>query len=91
MGGVGVAAAGVGVLMWASRTEGVRVGVTGVGLASSVPGITGVAISIPPGGRVTPLPEGDRYLGFVFACGNSPDEVEAALRDGGQQIRPDIA
>ncbi len=83
--------AACGVFMLPIRTGGVLRGVTGVELASSVPGITGVAISIPPGERVTPLPEGDRYLGFVFACGGSPDEVEAALRDAEQQIRPDIA
>jgi hypothetical protein len=26
------------------------------------------------------LPEGDRYLGFLFARADAPDEVEAALR-----------
>ena len=29
---------------------------------------------------MVPLPEGDRYLGFMFARGATPDEVEAALR-----------
>jgi hypothetical protein len=29
---------------------------------------------------VVPLPEGDRYLGFVFARGETPEVVEAALR-----------
>jgi hypothetical protein len=26
------------------------------------------------------LPEGDRYLGFLFARGEKPEEVEQALR-----------
>jgi biotin carboxylase len=83
--------AACGVFMLPIRTGGVLRAVTGLELASSVPGITGVTISIPLGERVTPLPEGDRYLGFVFACGSSPEEVEAALRDAEQQIQPDIA
>jgi hypothetical protein len=29
---------------------------------------------------VRPLPEGDRYLGFLFARGDTPAAVEAALR-----------
>jgi hypothetical protein len=29
---------------------------------------------------VVALPEGDRYLGFLFARGDTPAEVERALR-----------
>jgi hypothetical protein len=29
---------------------------------------------------VVPLPEGDRYLGFIFARGPEPADVELALR-----------
>jgi hypothetical protein len=32
------------------------------------------------GADVVPLPEGHRYLGFVFARADTPDEVEQALR-----------
>ena len=39
-----------------------------------------MAITIGPGEAVEPLPEGDRYLGFVFARADSPDAVEASLR-----------
>ena len=45
-----------------------------------MPGIAGVTITIPPGGQLVPLPEGDRYLGFVFARADTPGEVEGALR-----------
>ena len=48
--------------------------------AETVPGITGVEITIPIGREVRPLPEADRYLGFMFATADTPEEVEAALR-----------
>jgi 2-keto-3-deoxy-L-rhamnonate aldolase RhmA len=48
--------------------------------ALAVPAVEAVEISIPAGRRVRPLPEGDRYLGFVFARASTPEEVEAALR-----------
>lgn len=54
--------------------------VAGVEQASAVPGITGVDITAGPGSELVPLPEGDRYLGFVFAEGDGPDRVEASLR-----------
>ena len=36
---------------------------------------------MPIGERVVPLPEGNRYLGFIFARGGSAETVEQALRD----------
>ena len=47
--------------------------------AAATPGITGLTITIPLGQRVRPLPEGDRYLGFVFAEGDTQDQVEKTL------------
>jgi hypothetical protein len=32
------------------------------------------------GHPVVPLPQGASYLGFIFARGERPEEVEAALR-----------
>jgi hypothetical protein len=46
-----------------------------------VPGIEDLTITIPPGQEVIPLPEGDRYLGFLFARQETPDGVEMALRE----------
>ncbi len=91
LGAVQMIDAACGVFMLPIRQAGILRGVTGIDEASSVPGVTGVTMSIPLGEPVTPLPEGDRYLGFVFARGGSPDEVEAALRDAEQHIRVDIA
>ena len=48
--------------------------------ALAVPGIQELDITIPFGRRVIPLPEADRYLGFLFARAESPEEVERALR-----------
>jgi hypothetical protein len=48
--------------------------------AKAVPGVTDVEITIAPGRFVEPVPEGNRYLGFVFARDASPARVEQALR-----------
>jgi hypothetical protein len=59
---------------------GVLAEVGGVEAARSVDGVVGVEITIPRGQPVAALPEGDRYLGFAFAKGETPDVVEDALR-----------
>ena len=56
---------------------GVLRAVGGQDAARAVPGITGLEITVPRGRRVVPLPEGDRYLGFLFARGDTPAAVEA--------------
>lgn len=72
--------AAAGVMMLPIPRAGTLVGVHGEGAARAVPGIVGVEVTIPRGREMQPLPEGDRYLGFMFARGDSPAEVEAALR-----------
>ncbi len=69
---------------------GVLRGVSGLEEARAVPGVTGAEISIPVGGRVVRLPEGDRYLGFVFARGTGQDEVVASLRAAHDALGFDI-
>ena len=54
--------------------------------ARRVPGIEEIRITIPAGQRVVPLPEGTRYLGFIFARGETPDRVEAALREAHRRL-----
>ncbi|HWW54374.1 MAG TPA: hypothetical protein VNY84_11425, partial [Acidimicrobiales bacterium] len=54
--------------------------------ALAVPGIVGLEISINPGRTVRPLPEGDRYLGFLFARAATPGEVETALRSAHSRL-----
>ena len=50
--------------------------------AQAVPGIEGVEISVALHHMVTPLPEGESYLGFIFARGETPAAVEAAPAGG---------
>ena len=69
-----------GVMMLPIPRAGVLAHVGGVDEARAVPGVEEVAITIPTGGAVRPLPEGDRYLGFAFARAPTPGEVEDALR-----------
>jgi len=69
-----------GVMMLPIRSAGVLERVSGLNDARSVDGVAGVEISIPVGRPVVPLPEGDRYLGFIFASGSDPADVELALR-----------
>lgn len=70
-----------GVMMLPIPADGVLAGVDGQEDAAAVPGIVDVSIAVPAGKHVRRLPEGSHYLGFLFAAGQTPDEVEAALRD----------
>jgi biotin carboxylase len=76
-----------GVFMLPVPRAGVLSSVEGRADAEAVPGITGVTITIPPGRRVRPLPDGDQYLGFVFAEAGTPAEVEKALRTASRRLR----
>jgi biotin carboxylase len=69
-----------GVMMLPIRSAGVLDQVMGTERALAVEGVVGLDITIAPGRALTPLPEGDRYLGFIFARAGSPREVEKALR-----------
>ena len=79
-----------GVMMLPIQGSGILRGVRGVEAAARVPGVEDVHIAIPVGQRVVPLPEGARYLGFVFARGDRPSEVEEALRLAQAKIAFDI-
>ncbi len=72
--------AAAGVMMLPIRRAGTLREVRGIEAARAVLGVQDVRITIPRGRPVVPLPEGDRYLGFVFARGETPEQVEAALR-----------
>ena len=79
--------AAAGVMMLPIRERGRLRAVEGQHEAKAVPGVEGLVITIPPGEPLVPLPEGDRYLGFMFARAASPDAVEAALRRAHAQLR----
>lgn len=65
--------------------------VDGVERASEVPGIEEVIVTAKEGQLLIPLPEGSSYMGFIFARGDSPAEVEAALRESHGALRFEIA
>ncbi|MFN2545974.1 MAG: ATP-grasp domain-containing protein [Myxococcales bacterium] len=75
-----------GVLMLPIRKRGVLEEVRGVEDASRVPLIEDVLITAHLREELVPLPEGASYLGFAFARGETPEEVEAALRKAGARI-----
>ncbi|HEX3175884.1 MAG TPA: ATP-grasp domain-containing protein [Methylomirabilota bacterium] len=70
----------------AGRLEGVR----GLDDAKAVPLIEDVVVSAHVGQTLVPLPEGFQYLGFVFARGAAPADVEDALRIAHARLRFDI-
>jgi biotin carboxylase len=84
-------AAASGVMMLPIPRAGVLREVRGQDEARAVPGIAGLEISIGRDRPVRPLPEGDRYLGFLFARGETPAQVEHALRTAHERLEIDIA
>jgi biotin carboxylase len=73
-------AGAAGVLMLPIGTGGTLIEVTGQKETLAIAGIAGLELTIAPGRPLVPLPEGNRYLGFVFARSDTPEQVEAALR-----------
>ena len=76
-----------GVMMIPIPRGGTLVQVDGQEQARAVPGVGGLEIAIARGRPVVPLPEGDRYLGFLFARGSTPDAVERSLREAHACLR----
>jgi biotin carboxylase len=70
----------------AGRLQAVR----GTDAAAAVGGIEEVTITAHVGQDLIPLPEGWQYLGFIFARADTPDAVEAALRDAHARLTFDI-
>ncbi|MFQ5889317.1 MAG: ATP-grasp domain-containing protein [Gemmatimonadota bacterium] len=73
-------AGAAGVMMVPIPKRGTLRAVRGLEAARLVRGIEEALLTIPPDEELIPLPEGHRYLGFLFARGDTPDEVERALR-----------
>ena len=64
--------------------------VSGVDEARAVPGVEDVEITAPLHNPIVPLPEGDSYLGFIFARGERPASVERALREAHARLHFEI-
>ncbi len=80
-----------GVLMLPVLRAGVLRAIGGTEEAAQLAGIREVTITAKLGEDVLPLPEGNKYLGFVFAAAAHPDDVVAVLRKAGDAIRFTIA
>lgn len=79
-GGMPLTEGASGVMMIPIPRSGVLTGVDGTEDARHIPGVTGLEISAAIGRPIKALPEGGRYLGFIFARGETAELVEAALR-----------
>jgi biotin carboxylase len=75
-----------GVMMIPIPRAGVYQGVTGVEEAGA-----DVVITAKHGQKLVPLPEGSSYLGFIFARGEKPAEVERRLRRAHSRLEFRIA
>ncbi|MBI4014318.1 MAG: ATP-grasp domain-containing protein [Candidatus Rokubacteria bacterium] len=79
-----------GVMMIPIPGRGVLEAVRGQEAAASVPGIEAVTLTAHLGQELVPLPEGSRYLGFIFARTETPEDVEAALREAHRSLEFEI-
>ena len=75
-----------GVMMIPIPRAGVLREVRGKADAEQISGIEEVTISVPIGQKVLPLPEGASYLGFIFARGDTPENVEISLREAHHRL-----
>lgn len=69
-----------GVLMIPTPERGTLAGIGGEQETRAIDGVTGMDFTIALGEPIVPPPEGDRYLGFVYARSELPEQVETALR-----------
>ncbi len=76
-----------GVMMIPIPRAGVLQEVRGEKEAASVPGVVEIAITAHLGQELVPLPEGASYLGFIFARSETPERVEAALREAHRRLQ----
>jgi len=79
-----------GVMMIPIPEGGILRRVGGVEEARGVAGIEDVQITARLDQSLVPLPEGDAYLGFIFARGPSPDLVEGTLRQAHSLLQFEI-
>jgi biotin carboxylase len=70
-----------GVMMIPIPRGGIFTGVHGLDKARKVPGIEDIKITIPVSQKLIPLPEGAKYLGFIFARAAHPEDVEKSIRE----------
>ncbi|WP_135622184.1 ATP-grasp domain-containing protein [Solemya pervernicosa gill symbiont] len=82
---------GAGVLMIPIPEAGLLRRVEGLMAANKVEWIEDIEISVREGYELVPLPEGESYLGFIFARAPSPEQAEAALREAHAHLKIVVA
>ncbi len=76
-----------GVMMIPIPHAGILRSYDGIAQAEAVAGIDEITITAPLNNRLVPLPEGESYLGFIFASGETPAFVENALRQAHAHLK----
>ncbi len=79
-----------GVMMIPIPAAGVLGETRGLDEARGTPGVEEVTLTLRRGSKVVPLPEGNAYLGFIFARGERPQDVEASLRQAHARLTFEI-
>jgi hypothetical protein len=75
-----------GVMMIPVPRSGILEGCVGEEAARSTPGVTELLITARLHDYIAAWPEGSSYLGFLFARGKTPEEVEQALRTAHEKL-----
>jgi hypothetical protein len=76
-----------GVMMIPVPASGTLDEIKGESTARLTPGITELLITARMRDYIAAWPEGSSYLGFIFARGSHPEEVERALRSAHEKLR----
>ena len=75
-----------GVMMIPVREAGLLKRVEGLLLARKTANIDKIDIAIAEGHELTPLPEGNQYLGYIFATADNTETVTASLKKAYEQL-----
>src|SRR5271170_5922399 len=89
--GITLGTEAAGVMMIPIPREGIYVNVEGLDEARAIRAIEDIIITAKQGQKLVPLPEGNSYLGFIFARADLLDTVERALRESHARLRFEIA
>ncbi len=79
-----------GVMMIPVPRAGLLREIRGLDAARAAPLVEEVTLTVHRGTELLPLPEGDRYVGFIVARGASPQAVEHALRQAHLRLDFDV-
>ena len=76
-----------GVMMIPILEKGLLKRVEGLLEANKIKHIDKIDIIIPQGHELVPLPEGNQYLGYIFASADLPEQVSSAIREAYSHLK----